>query len=83
MINGVHSFNIGKSNYNGQKRQENVSFKAISPETKKKAAEIGENAVVGVIKFGIKAAPVVKKGVADTFSFLKKCTDRAKSELNK
>jgi len=83
MINGIHSVNMNKPNYKGQKRQENMSFKAIPPETKQKAAEIGENVVVGVIKFGIKAIPVVKKASADTLEFLKKCTQRAQNELKK
>jgi len=76
MINGIHSVNMNKPNYKGQKRQENMSFKAIPPETKQKAAEIGENVVVGVIKFGIVATK-------ETFKFLKKCTQRAQNELKK
>ncbi|MDD3013434.1 MAG: hypothetical protein PHC34_06995 [Candidatus Gastranaerophilales bacterium] len=90
MINSIHSVN--RSCYNGQKRQGNESFKGItvSPETKQKAAEIGQDAaklgttvVVETFKFGIKTAPVVKKATVETFGFFKRCFKTAQEELKK
>jgi len=90
MINSINSVN--KTYYNGQQNRRNESFKGItvSPETKQKAAEIGqeaaklgEKAVIETFKFGIKAAPVVKNATFKTVGFFRDCFRAAQKDLNK
>jgi hypothetical protein len=81
MISSINSVNVNKPCYNGQKRQDNVSFTMSSP--KEKAAEIGENIVVGLFKLGIKAVPKIKKASLEAYDYLKHCYNIAKEDSKK